>query len=123
MCNNDKCINCFEKSCASHTKIKYWCTQNKLKPREVFKHGDTVITFNCERNHIFSCQIKNTTTENPTWCPYCINKTEQKLYEQLSPYYNNLKQQYKVEWCKNKTYLPFDFVLEEFKIIIELDGL
>jgi very-short-patch-repair endonuclease len=55
-------------------------------------------------------------------CPYCVNKTEQKLYEQLSPYYNNLKQQYKVEWCKNKTFLPFDFVLDDFKIIIELDG-
>jgi hypothetical protein len=25
--------------------------------------------------------------------------------------------------CKNKTYLPFDFVLEENKIIIELDGI
>ena len=34
-----------------------------------------------------------------------------------------LRQQYKVEWCKNKSYLPFDFVVEEFKIIIELVGL
>ncbi len=30
---------------------------------------------------------------------------------------------FKVEWCKNKTYLPYDFVLAEDKIIIELDGL
>ena len=27
-----------------------------------------------------------------------------------------------MEWCKNKSYLPFDFCLEEHKIIIELDG-
>ena len=39
------------------------------------------------------------------------------------PHYPQLKQQFKVEWCKNKTYLPFDFVLAEDNIIIELDGL
>ena len=27
-----------------------------------------------------------------------------------------------MEWCKNKKHLPFDFVIEERKIIIELDG-
>jgi very-short-patch-repair endonuclease len=36
--------------------------------------------------------------------------------------YPTLQRQYKVEWCKSKTYLPFDFVLEKEKIIIELDG-
>jgi very-short-patch-repair endonuclease len=36
--------------------------------------------------------------------------------------YSNLIKQYKVEWCKNKSYLPFDFCIEEYKIIIELDG-
>jgi len=194
LCNDKNCNECFQKSFASHENVKYYSNQNKLKPREVFKNGDTVVTFNCICNHTFSCQIKHINIGgwcpyccNPpkklcndnncnqcfnksfashkkskywsnknelksrevflncnskfifncengheffkalcyknSWCPYCVNKTEQKLYEQLSPYYNNLKQQYKVEWCKNKTYLPFDFVLEEFKIIIELDGL
>jgi hypothetical protein len=46
---------------------------------------------------------------NNSWRPYCINKTEQKLFD-------NLQKQYKVHWCKsdtpNKCY-PFDFVLEE----------
>ena len=55
-------------------------------------------------------------------CPSCINKTEQKLYELLSQIYPLLEKQYKVEWCKNKSYLPFDFVLKSLKIIIELDG-
>ena len=36
--------------------------------------------------------------------------------------YPTLKRQYKVEWCKNKICLPFDFAIEEFKIIIEIDG-
>ena len=36
--------------------------------------------------------------------------------------YPSLQQQFKVDWCKKKTYLPFDFVIPEHNIIIELDG-
>ena len=55
-------------------------------------------------------------------CPSCINKTEYKFYEKMQEFYPTIKRQYKVEWCKNKLYMPFDFVIEELKIIIELDG-
>ena len=40
----------------------------------------------------------------------------------MLPFYNKLKQQYKVEWCKKINFLPFDFCIEKYKIIIELDG-
>ena len=56
-------------------------------------------------------------------CPFCINKTEQKLYKKINIKYPNLIQQYKVEWCKNKFCLPFDFCIQELNIIIELDGI
>ncbi len=36
--------------------------------------------------------------------------------------YSSLQKQYKVDWCKDKKHLPFDFVIEERKVIIELDG-
>jgi very-short-patch-repair endonuclease len=55
-------------------------------------------------------------------CPSCINKTEYKFYEKIKEIYTTIKRQYKVEWCKNKQRLPFDFAIEELKIIIELDG-
>lgn len=55
-------------------------------------------------------------------CPNCVNKTEGKLYEQLQVLFPNIIQQFKVDWCKNKSYLPFDFCIGEHKIIIELDG-
>jgi len=55
-------------------------------------------------------------------CPSCINKTEFKFYNTIKKFYPTLKRQYKVEWCKNKLYLPFDFVIEDLNIIIELDG-
>lgn len=58
---------------------------------------------------------------NKTSCPFCKNKTETILYDFLKKY-NNVIIQYKQEWCKNFTYLPFDFCIEGLKIIIELDG-
>jgi very-short-patch-repair endonuclease len=55
-------------------------------------------------------------------CPSCINKTEFLFLKKIQEYYPTLKKQYKVKWCKNKNCLPFDFVIEELKIIIEIDG-
>ena len=55
-------------------------------------------------------------------CPSCINKTEYKFYNKLKELYPTIKRQFKVKWCKNKSYLPYDFVIEEINIIIELDG-
>jgi very-short-patch-repair endonuclease len=51
-----------------------------------------------------------------------VNKTELILYNKLVEYYPTIKRQYKVDWCKNINHLPFDFVIEERKIIIQLDG-
>jgi very-short-patch-repair endonuclease len=119
LCDNN-CIFCFERSFASYEKSKYWSDKNKLKLRQVFKSSKIKCIFNCDKcNHEFESRLNDIT--NGSWCSYCVNKTETKLYEQLLPFYN-IKRQYKVEWCKNKTFLPFDFVLEESKIIIELDG-
>ena len=54
-----------------------------------------------------------------------MNKTELILFNNLKESYITLGRQFKVEWCKNtksNRFLPFDFVIEERKIIIELDG-
>ena len=42
--------------------------------------------------------------------------------EWLKSEFNQVETQFKQEWCKNRTYLPFDFCLKDLKIIIELDG-
>jgi very-short-patch-repair endonuclease len=55
-------------------------------------------------------------------CPKCKQKTELKLLEFLKTKYPTIWHQYKVDWCKKKRHLPFDFSIEEYKIIIELDG-
>ena len=60
-------------------------------------------------------------------CSRCVNKTEGILYKKLLPIYPTLITQFKQEWCinqlsKTNKYLPFDFCIPEYKIIIELDG-
>jgi len=124
LCDKEDCNQCFEKSFANHEKAGYWSNKNKLKPREVFKSTKDKYIFNCNCGHEFEADLGNIV--NNRWCPYCVNKTEQKLFDNLQPIYTNLMQQYKVDWCKSDTTkkcYPFDFILEEQKIIIELDGI
>ena len=96
---------------------------DNLKP-ENYRQGSSIkIWWICNKNnnHYWITSIAHRTIGSG--CPYCINKTEEKLYDTLIIHYTKLKQQFKVEWCKHKTYLPYDFVLENNKIIIELDGI
>jgi very-short-patch-repair endonuclease len=121
LCDDNDCKNCYNKSFASHEKVKYWSNKNEVNPRNIFKSTHYKYWFKCNKDHEFESQLNNII--NGCWCRYCVNKTEQKLYDNLQPIYNNLEQQFKVEWCINITFLPFDFILEEHKIIIELDGI
>jgi len=123
LCDQKDCKYCLNKSFESHEKSKYWSNKNKLNPRDVFKSANNKYIFNCiDCNNEFSTILYNITNKyKPTWCPFCKNKTELKLYNEIVKAYN-LKKQYKIEWCKKKSYLPFDFCIEENKIIIELDG-
>ena len=117
MCYNENCIGCFNKSYASHIDAVKWSIKNIDKPRNVFKV--------CYKKFIFDCNKCNNDYEkylsNNTGCPLCVNKTETTLYEYLSNIYTNIIHQYKVYWCKKIRYLPYDFCIEENKIIIELD--
>ncbi len=123
LCIDKDCKKCFEKSFASHEKSKYWSDKNELKPRNVFKSTHTKYLFNCKKEHEFKIGLNS--VNRGSWCPYCKNKTEQKLFETLQVDFPDLKHQFKEDWCKNpltNKHLPFDFVLETEKIIIELDG-
>jgi very-short-patch-repair endonuclease len=124
LCNDINCKSCFEKSFASYEKSKFWSLKNELKPRDIFKKSSTnKYIFNCNKGHEFENTTSNISIG--VWCPYCKNKTEQKLFETLQIDFPDLKHQFKEDWCKNpltNKHLPFDFVLEKEKIIIELDG-
>jgi len=78
---------------------------------------------------IIICKVHGEFTQKPDihinqkcGCPNCVNKTEFLFLQKIQEFYPTLKKQYKVKWCKNKKCLPFDFVIEELQIIIEIDG-
>jgi very-short-patch-repair endonuclease len=55
-------------------------------------------------------------------CTLCKNKTERIVVSYLEENFSSIIPQPKFEWCKNKRCLPFDFLLDDLKIIIEVDG-
>jgi very-short-patch-repair endonuclease len=124
LCDNEKCNYCFEKSFASHEKSQFWSIQNDKKARELCKMSGKKFWFKCEDcNQEFQTVLASITKHN-TWCPYCVNKTEQKLYNFLINHYSVIRQ-FKEEWCENpktNNKLPFDFCILAYKVIIELDG-
>ena len=123
LCENPDCIMCKNNSFASVERSKYLNNTN-INPRTLFKSTNKIFEFDCNIcNKIFKCQLSDVT--KGVWCSFCVNKTELILFNKLKEKYDTLERQYKVDWCKNtKTnrYLPFDFVIEERKIIVELDG-
>ena len=102
----DKAIN-VHKDLYDYSNVKY------------VKAQENVIII-CKKHGPFEQQPNNHL--NGTNCPMCKNKTEQKMYEALKPLYPSLITQFKQEWCKKTTYLPFDFCIPKYNIIIELDG-
>lgn len=123
LCADDKCAACFNNSFASHEKAKFWSVKNEKKPREVIKCSATRYYFSYPCGHEHYSTL-NALSDGP-WCPLCKNKTEKKLHEFLDEAYNVVSQP-RYDWCVNpKTdrKLPFDFALEKYRIIVELDGL
>ena len=122
LCNNIKnCISCKNKTFASVERSKNWSIKNKKKPTEVFKSSSEIFIFDCDKcNNEFKSRVSHIT--DGSWCPNCRYKTEEKLTTILRKIYPLIKTQVKFDWCKNIKHLPFDFCLEEQKIIIECDG-
>ena len=95
--------------------------KNKKKPIQVFKSTAEVFIFDCDKcSNEFKSKLCHIT--DGSWCSNCRYKTEEKLTKSLQQIYPTIKTQAKYDWCKNIKHLPFDFVLEDQKIIIECDG-
>jgi hypothetical protein len=102
-----------------------WAEQKggKCLSTEYNNKDDNNLLWECKNGHQWKACFGSLRSMK-SWCPYCLNKTEIVLYEYLKTIYT-ITRQFKIDWCKNpKTnrHLPFDFVIEEFKLIIELDG-
>jgi very-short-patch-repair endonuclease len=124
LCANKTCTECFGRSFANHEKALCWSSKNAKTPREVFKGAEAKYTFDCDKCKCeFESRLYNVLTGY--WCPYCKNKTEGKVttfLQTASPHY---KSQVRFDWCRNSdthNVMPFDFGLEDEKVLIEVDG-
>ncbi len=124
LCTDQNCKICYEKSFASHEKAKYWCNLNVDNPRDVFKSSSEIYKFECTIcGNIFEMR-PNTITYYNCWCSCTIFKTSTKLFEWFNNNYDlKIEKEKRFGWCKNERCLPFDFCIEEHKIIVEMDGL
>ncbi len=124
LCSNMDCKLCADKSFENSDKAKYWSIKNKDKPRNVFKNSGQKVIFDCpecvnEYTGIVICVTRG------HWCNCIYRKSEKKLYKWLSKNNYIAICEAKFDWCvnlKTKRKLPFDFVVEKYKLIIELDG-
>lgn len=74
LCENNECVVCFEKSCASHEIYKSWSTENDMQPRQFFLQSNKKIKFNClVCSHPYETKIQHFINRNGS-CSYCANK-------------------------------------------------
>ena len=115
------CRVCFNHSFASKPKSKYWSKRNLENPRDLALNDMRKYWFDCEKcNSQFLSSLS--CINSGTWCPFCKNKTEKIVFDLIFTKYEDVIRQSKFEWCKNQTYLPFDFYIPFLNLIIELDG-
>jgi len=128
LCNDINCQLCLQKSFALHSRAINWDKEKNgdITPRDVFMNSGITFHFICDKNSSHTFSNKLNCISDGIWCPYCVNKTEAKLYDTIITIYPNIITQFKKEWCSKlhnrKYYLPYDFCIPEYKIIIELDG-
>lgn len=82
----------------------------------------TKLKIKCSKGHIYSVTFDN--YKMGYRCPICkISKGENKIKNILDKYKINYIQQYKLEDCRFKRSLPFDFYLPNYNLLIEYDGI
>jgi hypothetical protein len=77
---------CYNNSFASVERCKF-LHDKTLNPRTLFKSTNKKYKFDCDKcNNEFETQLSDIT--KCIWCPHCVNKTEEKLYNELSKHYD-----------------------------------
>ena len=99
LCNNNKCIFCFNNSFDSFDKEKVNCwnyEKNNSLPRDLFKATNTKYYFTCNKcDHEFKIALHHVTVNNK-WCPYCAISCK-KLCTNID-----------CDICFNKSFASFD---------------
>lgn len=139
-CVNYECDFCMPNRFGYHEKSIYWDYSKNIRtltkedgsiiveqthPLDISMNDGKKRYFICENNHSFSIAPICITLQNQ-WCSKCPKrKTEKKMLDWLETLGTPIIYDKPCNWCinpKTKKKLRYDFVLEEYKLIIELDG-
>lgn len=104
LCDENECIECFNRSFASNPKSKFWSKDNILTPREVFKSSGKRFIFECHICcHTFDLILRDITRNN-AWCPYCCKPAKKMCqFNSCKHCYNNsFASHYKSKYWSNK---------------------
>lgn len=123
LCGKDDCNMCYMNSVAS-SPLSQYIINNSINIKLINRTSNTPLECKCpDCKKIFPTKAQYLT--RGSFCPICKTKTAKKIYKFLIQLFPGLISEFKAEWCINsKTgyYLRFDFCIDEYKIIIELDG-
>jgi len=132
-CDNMSCNTCLKRSFKSSPIINKWDIDNNfddkgilVNPRFKALNSHYLGHFICDKEHNYTSLLYNISCNNSK-CPKCYNKTEDIFnYWFINNYEYKLLYQTRYEWCRaietNNNFMPFDFCIEELKLIIEIDG-
>ena len=116
-----RCMKCCGSEKHTYKYVKKCFEDNGYELLETeYTNGKTKMKYRCDKNHLNSTPFHS--FHSGKRCPDCVNKTEAIVNDFLEKNYTCIVSQPKFEWCKNEKHLPFDFLLEELDLIIEVDG-
>lgn len=121
-----RCMKCKAKHSSSLYSLSFDFIKEEFEKNNCKLLSTEYINCDTKLNYICNCgnksKISYDSFRRGSRCNMCKNKTEKIVSEFLESKYTNIISQPKFEWCKNKTFLPFDFLLDNEKVIIEVDG-
>lgn len=121
--NDQRCLKCSNKERHTFEYVKNYFTEQNCELLETEYINDIT-----KMKYICICKnesdIRFSSFQNGVRCNMCKNKTELKLLNWLKQTFSEftINTQVKFDWCKNINHLPFDFLINELNLIIELDG-
>jgi very-short-patch-repair endonuclease len=135
--NNNECSWCSipSKKVCEHISVaslypalmdEWHATKNEgINPKMLKPCTHTYINWICKKDpkHEWRAILSSRARKcMPTGCPLCVYKTEMKVYDFLINYYPSLIKEFRMDSCKLKFHLPFDFCIPELMVLIEVDG-
>ena len=94
----------------------------ELKPSHCTTGSGKKVWWICLKNNTHEWEATIDHRTNNRQCPYCHYTTETMLYDWLKLRFPSVIAEVKLDSCKHKHHLPFDFCIPELKTILELDG-